>query len=858
MYRCLYLTWVFAWGAACAADPPGPEAPVVHVRFDLSAKVMPTPNDIVRDAARGRLDLPAEPADLEGKTAAEIALIQAFNTRDGWPTRMEAKLELSGPIAPASLTPEAVRVFERGPDGVRAVEVRVRAEPVAAPTTVIIAPPDAGWARGRSHFVVVRGGARGLVGAGGEPVVADSSFWFLRARADLRAHVDALPGATPADKLAAAERLEGIRSALAPDLAHVEALGVPRTEVAALWQFTPTAAPEVWMDKALGEMPLPSDFLRDPVSGRVDLPPRDGDSALALRTKRDLAGYDGFALSADLWFDTTAPLDPRTVTATTVRLFALEAASSPSGVARAVPVPVRVEAKQGDTRVVLSLLGAPLTPGIEHVVVLSRAVKDSRGQVVAPMLPGLLTRLEAPIFDGTRSLIASVDGESAARAEPVRRALVRALASVAAEVAPEDVAVAWPFRTMRVVEPLLAARDAARTLPLPRDPADVTRASGVQAALDFPLSALTLLRVDRVYQGTITTADFLDPLTRRRRDDGAWEPRPVRFTLTVPRGLREGEPLKVAIFGHGLMTERRFVLALADALAGAGFAAIAIDLPFHGERSHCRWNGPACLVNPLDQAGDPICPDPCRRGDTCAPDGRCVDSAGQPQPLAEWPLVNFAQASGAAFLDVDDMVGTRDHFYQGLTDLSALVVSLQRGNWQRAVGHPIAPELVYAGQSLGGIFGALFVATHPEIQRAVLNVPGADLIDMFRESTLFRPHFEALLAREGITAGTPEHDRLLNVARWVMDAVDPQSFAPYLAQRSIDAPGTPLMRTLLIQMASLDLIIPNTYTRRLADLSGVPLESYLAEHGFIVVPVEPAYLPGVIDLVRVLEQGRLP
>ncbi len=838
--------------ASCSAEAPPAEPPVIRARFDLAHKVMPTPNDIVRDDVAGRLALPSAPADLEGKTAAEVALIEAFNTHDGWPTRMEAKLEFDGALAAASVSASSLRVFEVAEDGVRAVEVAIRAEPAAAPTTLIVAPPEHGWARGRTHFVAALGGKKGLTGAAGEAVVGDSSLWFLRARVDLTLHPDAFPGATLEERMATAERLEGIRKSLAPYFVHLERSGVVREEVVALWKFTPTAAPEVWMDKASGEMPIPSDFLRDPVSGKVDLPVRPGDSPLVAQTKQDLRSYDGFALSADLWFDTTAALDPRTVTATSVLLFAIE----PTGPR---PVPVSLELKRGDTRVMLSLGDAPpLAEATDHVVVLTTAVKDSRGRSVTPMLPGMLALLDAVLHDGTRSQIASVDGESAARVEPVRARLATARAALAPMLARAQIAVAWPFRTMTVVAPMRAARDAARTLPLPRDPADLTEKSGLQAALDFPLSALTMLRVRRVYEGTITTADFLDPLTRRRRADGSWEPRKITFTMTIPLGVRDGEPLKVAIFGHGLMTERRFVLALADALAGEGYAAISIDMPFHGERSYCAWNGPACLVNPLDQAGDPICPDPCRSGDTCAPDGRCVDSAGRPQPLAEWPIVNFAQASGAAFLDVNDMVGTRDHFYQGVTDLSALVQALQQGDWRTAIGHPIAPELVYAGQSLGGIFGALFAATHPEVQRVVLNVPGADLIDMFRESTIFRPHFEALLAREGVTAGTPEHDRLLNVARWVMDPVDPQTFAPYIGRQSIDDPAVRLSRTVLIQMATLDLIIPNAYTRRLETLSGVPREDYLAEHAFIVVPVEPAYLPGIIDLVRVLADGRLP
>ena len=91
-----------------------------------------------------------------------------------------------------------------------------------------------------------------------------------------------------------------------------------------------------------------------------------------------------------------------------------------------------------------------------------------------------------------------------------------------------------------------------------------------------------------------------------------------------------------------------------------------------------------------------------------------------------------------------------------------------------------------------------------------------------------------------------------------MDPVDPQSFADYLVHRSFDDERALSGRTMLIQMATLDLTIPNAYTKKLATLSGVMKKDYIAEHGFIVVPIEPAYLFGLNDLVDVLAHGRLP
>lgn len=841
--RCLPLLLL----VACSVDPPAPETPVIHARFDPEAGVLPKPTDILRDGDAGRLAIPDGPEDLAGKTDAEIALIRALNQRDGWPRTMPAELELTGPLDPASITENAVRFFEVDADGnPRMLDLVPTGEPALRPTRITIAPPEGGWLRGRTYFAAALGGASGLLGANGEPVVADAAFYFLRATEPLTDH----PRALPADK---AEQLEEIRLSLQPYFEHLEKLGVVREEIVSLWHFTASDAVEVVMDADAGKMPLPSDFLRDPATGLVDIPVRDEDSELERNAKADLAKLDGFALSADLLFDLSGPFDPATLEGA-VRVYAVPEDDAP------VEIEVTAESRRADTAVVVKLPERALSPATDHVVVVTKDLRDTRDQPVAPMLPGMLAMLDAPLYDGTAPTLGTLDGESAARVEPVRAANRHALERLAEADLLElnDVAVAWPFRTLSIAEPMRAARDAAELFDLPVDPLDVERRSPVQAALDFPLSALTLLRVGDVYEGSIMTADFLDPLTRKRREDGTFEPRKIDFVMTVPNGHPEGEPLPVVIFGHGLMTERRFVLAIGDALAAEGLAAIAVDFPYHGNRTHCVWSGPQCLVNPLDQTGDMICPSPCDRGTTCAPDGRCVDSAGEGNALNTWPIVSFPQASGGAFVDVNEMVGTRDHFYQAITDLSALKRSLEQGDWKSAIGHEIAPSVGYVGQSLGGILGSVFASVHPDVGRVVLNVPGADLIDLFRESVVFRSHFDAFLAREEIERGSEEHDRILNIGRWIMDPIDPQSFADYLVTESFEPSVSLDDRRIFIQMATLDLVIGNAQTKVLERLSGVMREDYIAEHGFLVVPVEPAYLRGTREAARLLARGELP
>ena len=151
-------------------------------------------------------------------------------------------------------------------------------------------------------------------------------------------------------------------------------------------------------------------------------------------------------------------------------------------------------------------------------------------------------------------------------------------------------------------------------------------------------------------------------------------------------------------------------------------------------------------------------------------------------------------------------------------------------------------KVFYTGQSLGGILGSIFVSMSPEVDRAVLNVPGADTVDMFEKSPFFSGQIKAFFTREGIEQDSYEGRRFMNVARWIMDGADPHSFVSTLGEG----------REVMVQMATLDFIIPNEFTEKLVKLADVPKVDYLAEHAFIVLPFEPAYLFGVSNLAGFL------
>ena len=385
---------------------------------------------------------------------------------------------------------------------------------------------------------------------------------------------------------------------------------------------------------------------------------------------------------------------------------------------------------------------------------------------------------------------------------------------------------AWPSTTQTVLTKLLDAVDAAEELQLPVDPENLVKMSPGEALLDFVIGISSIINVKEVIHGTIKSPVYLDRVTRGFREDGDYEIEDIAFTMTIPDNVPPEVPVPVVIFGHAIMTERRFALALGDWLGDKGFAVISIDLPYHGTRTHCIHGGPLSVPHPL--TGELIGLEPCQSGTTCAVDGRCVDAQGNGNSLTQWPVINYPMASGAAFLEIEEITNTRDHFVQALIDLNALKRSLKEGDWETAIGQRLVTErMYYVGQSLGGIIGGTFVAINDDIERAVLNVPGADMVDMFNDSTFFGPQVDAFFVREDITRGSYEAERFFNVARWIMDAADPQSVAHLLQGRQA-----------LIQMALLDIIIPNLYTQKLQEISGLPLLEYVAEHAFLVIPLE--------------------
>jgi hypothetical protein len=845
-------------------EPPLPYAWAI---YDPGTGRIPTPNQALVDSDEGHVALTV---DAETQTPASVAVRQWMNTLDGWSTVSTPKVEFSEPVDPTSVTDATFQVWRWGdePERLQGLAVEVAEDGLS----ITVTPPREGWDRTTSYVVLVRGAGSGMRTAAGAPVGPDAAFTYLRLDQPIDGpeHQRAFTGATRAERLETARRLEAVRASIDPYLAFFAGAlepewdRIPRDEVIALWEFTTTRRIELAMDRESQRVPLPFDLLIEPDTGLVHLSPSEHDSDLEADAKLQANKLDGFGTTTDMWFQFTGPVDPASVTTDTVLLYDLSGAAG-------VPLPVHVDvmAESGyaacDAEPVdetcryvfvgLEPESLPLRGASTYALVVTDGVTDLLGEPVVSMSLGRFVMLdEAVLIDGA-SQLGSLDDEQAARVEGVRVKVDALLDGLGRD----GLAAAWPFTTMDVVPLLQETAAIPETLGLHPTPTIDSRMPaysvfGEDAISDLlpgvgnPGPEVYAGRVDgiaEVVQGTIQMPWFLDPVTRRWREDGGYELVDVPYLATIPDDPPNGD-FKVVIFGHAVVTDRRFLLTIGGRLAKEGYAAVAIDFPFHGERTTCVDSSLAALPNffpeelqELTGFTDPLLyMPPCVSGDeaTCSPEGLCIGPDGEPEDFWAFPIMDLQSASGAAFLDVSDISHIPDHYRQAIADLASLRYSLATDpTWSGVYGRDIRTDSFhYVGMSLGSLIGSVWIPFEPSIDRIVLNVAGSNMVDLFLDSTYFGPQIDIFLEELDIEPGTFEAERMLTFASWLVVAVDPLSVAHLYAEQGREG---------MIQMDKVndeigDIIIPNHVTEELQRASGLPMVAYPSFiHVDLIIPL---------------------
>lgn len=681
---------------------------------------------------------------------------------------------------------------------------------------------------GHDYSVVLRGGDEGIVGVDGRPLEPDEAFRLLRGTSEIttsRFNFDT----GSADAQMIARRLGEIRSDYRSSFQYVsEKFDLSRSDVSVLTEFRTSLRTTLWFEPDTGRMPVPNDYRWQPGSGTVRVPVNSEDSREIKEVKRAVARYDGFSTSGALFARTTGPIDPDSVDDQSVQLYRNKGGEW-----------TKVDAYEvglfQDEQTIWAEPRPAIEPKARYAVVITDSVETVGGRGIAAQPAGAMIRSEAPLVDANgESRLPIFESTQAQRLERLRKRNVSLTKELAKAGTPRSsLAAAVPFRTMNVLDEHLARRK--RLF----EEGISTKVEQTEAKSPLRRGLLVAMPdVETIVTGKMTTLDFLDPKTRRFRKRDVAKPRRIDFVLTVPEGYGKGEKIPVVLFGHGLMTSRELVYLIANRLAEAGFAAFSIDLPYHGNRSICLSDSS------------------CRGNVTCTPEGRCVEPDGSEGELRrakapEWlwqDSPDYPVTTGMPFIEMDDLIGARDHFAQAMVDLMQGLRVIRGADWRKATGGFAidGDDVVYFGMSLGGILGGSLSGVEPNIDDFALNVPGGDFVELISNSEIFKGIFRAGLQDRGIERGSDAYVEFMQRVHWLMDPVDPMNLGRYARERSMTYrhPETGEMKRapkarVLIQMADGDSIMPNQSTRILADRVGASISTYepaVSDHGFVFDP----------------------
>jgi len=347
------------------------------------------------------------------------------------------------------------------------------------------------------------------------------------------------------------------------------------------------------------------------------------------------------------------------------------------------------------------------------------------------------------------------------------------------------------------------------------------RQVGTAPTPTFATSSLPLLVLDPTFVSAIAFGEFVSPDYETAEKFippvgtlFGW-PAPqgsntLQFNLVLPTGTPPSGGWPVVIFGHGFTDSKHGApLAVASTLAFNGLASIAINVVGHG-------GGALGTLTVMPTSGPPV----------IIPDGgRGIDQDGNGM-IDSTEGVNAAPPRG--------LIGNRDGLRQTVIDLMQLTRVIETGGIPGLVRH----RIYYAGQSFGGIYGTMFIAIEPSVRAGVVNVPGGAIIEIARQSPVFRPLVTLGLCTRvpplvnggpggipnvcpGFTENVPLRDKpvLVDVvpgASAIQEVLDntesasmsgnPVAYAPHL--RKIPLQGVPT-RPFIIQSAKGDQTVPN-------------------------------------------------
>jgi dienelactone hydrolase len=500
-------------------------------------------------------------------------------------------------------------------------------------------------------------------------------------------------------------------------------------------------------DPAKGKIPTTNDLLfKDSKDGTLNIPndaDKDGkpDNPIIAQINQ----LDGFSTTNPITIDFGMDIDPASL-GDGVKVF--QVLKDPktglvTSVVRELSNAEIVAVPTADKKLAI-IPKRPLTEGSSYLVVLTNAIKDSKGKKAETPAPYFLAKGSAPLTGGNYEAL-----------EPLR-ALINNMETKVVEfddkVKKDDIIMSWSFTTQSisaVLNAMLASIDVKND--------DISM--GTTSVGDSPLGAAD------IFLGTLKVPYYLEvpstnnptaPLTGYWKGKGGsaltrYNTSPVKNStltipviMTVPKGATNPP---VVIYQHGITRMRTDVLAYADAMAQAGRAVIAIDLPLHGTPTDNLLHTPIEPTFDMDflnnETGAP------------GPDGK-IDT------------------SGAHFMNLASLLTSRDNIRQGVSNLLVLRRSLKN------IANIDATKVGFVAHSLGGIVAVPYLAIEDKPTPSSLIAAGAGIRNMLLESDPFGLQIKAGLKANGIEG--EKYDAFMYATQFILESADPINYAADAAQ----------------------------------------------------------------------------
>ena len=447
----------------------------------------------------------------------------------------------------------------------------------------------------------------------------------------------------------------------------------------------------------------------------------------------------------------------------------------------------------------------PLKASTRYLAVFTSALKDKSGNVVSPSTQFRLLRSGTPVSQQTGEdgkYVASLSQTQAATLEALRSQAVRPAVeqfSRLSGVREDQITVIWTLTTQSkgktlarmnadatakpigVVSTGRTTADFIPTLPANADvfvgslqlPYYLNDASTTPGAILSGFWAADATKPDTAasFLGQVPCGAFAqgaNGFTASESTTVCYPVPVVKSTQTVPVlvTVPNGQPKPVngwpvAIFQHGITGNRTQMLAIAPALAAAGFVTIAIDLPLHGLPAGNPFTEPGTTERTFNV-------------------DLVNNTSGAPGPDSE------EDASGTHFINLSSLITSRDNIRQAVSDLINLTKSVVALDFDGGDGDINTDRIHYIGHSLGGIVGGTLLGVNSDIKASTLAMPGGGIAKLLDASKAFGPRIAGGLAassvnpvsgKAAIVEGSDNYESFLRFAQHLIDDGDPINYA---------------------------------------------------------------------------------